>query len=276
MHAPCGDLESPPSAAFVSFAMGRLLGGEPIRGEACKLSALSRLIVGVDRDMEGQNYRSILKRVGIVLVAVGLVDIAWMIYCIVHRLAYQSSLNLFAVIAGVLLMRGSIRAAAVVRWFSVFFLTAGLGALFVWPAAEPLDLTLTRIRLNPGGHVAAVALLVFILVLFYWAIKELGREEVRVASESAGLKRRDMRLPIGLGIALVVGLGVSLNVFLHGVSAERAKSMAAKEVGPGYRFHVRSLAISSVGDKKSVSGVVTAWNDKEIREIAVHWDEART
>jgi hypothetical protein len=70
-------------------------------------------------DMESRTHQAILRRVGGVLVAVGLVDIAWMIYCIVHGISYRSSLNLFAVIAGVLLLRGSLRTAANVRWFGV-------------------------------------------------------------------------------------------------------------------------------------------------------------
>jgi hypothetical protein len=69
--------------------------------------------------MESRTHQAILRRVGGVLVAIGLVDIAWMIYCIVHGISYRSSLNLFAVIAGVLLLRGSLRTAANVRWFGV-------------------------------------------------------------------------------------------------------------------------------------------------------------
>jgi hypothetical protein len=84
-----------------------------------------------------------------------------------------------------------------------------------------------------------------------------------------------MRWPAALGIALVVGLGISLNVFLRGASAEHAKSMAEERIGSGYRFHVSSLRISSVGDSESASGVVTAWNDKEIKDIPVHWEESR-
>jgi hypothetical protein len=96
--------------------------------------------------MESQSYREILKRVGVVLVVVGLADIAWMIYCIIHKISYSSSLNLFAVIAGILLMRGSLRTAANIRWFGVFFLSASIAMLMAWPALQPIDLTLTEIR----------------------------------------------------------------------------------------------------------------------------------
>jgi hypothetical protein len=48
--------------------------------------------------------------------------------------------------------------------------------------------------------------------------------------------------------------------------------MAEELVGPGYQLHVSSMRVSRSGHTESVSGVVTAWNDKEIRDIAVHWE----
>ena len=199
---------------------------------------------GLDLDMESQSYRAILKRVGVVLLVVGLADIAWMIYCIIHKISYSSSLNLFAVIAGVFLMRGSLRTASTVRWFGVFFLSAAVAMIFTSPALQPMDLTLTQFRLDPLNFGVGAVFVVFILAFLYWVITELGREPVLVASDAAGVKRRNMRISAGLGVALVIGLGVSLHFFLGGESAARAISMAEKKVGPGYQLHVRSLQIS--------------------------------
>jgi hypothetical protein len=223
-------------------------------------------------EMESQSYRSILKRVGLVLILVGVADIGWMIYCIIHKMSYSSSLNLFAVIAGILLMRGNLRTAVAVRWFSMFFLSACVAMLVAWPALQPMGLTLTRIRLNPGGSVGNAMFAIFVVSFLYWFAKELGREPVQVASDSSGLKRRKMRIPAVLGVALVIGLGVSLHFFLGGETAQRAILMAEKEIGPGYQCFVSSLRINGGGSRESVSGMVTAWNDKEIREIPVHWE----
>jgi hypothetical protein len=240
--------------------------------EKCAAARYIGDVTGADSGMESRSYQAILKRVGAVLVVIGLLDIGVMVYCIVHRISYRSSLNLFAVIAGILLLRGSLRTAATVRWFGVLFLSACITTLFALPAVQPMDLTLTKIRLSPGGFIADVAFVLLILALFYWVIAELGREPVQEASDSAGIKRRDMRFPVGVGISLVIGLGALLHVFLGGESAEHAKSMAEKLVGPGYRLHVSSMRVSRSGHTESVSGVVTAWNDKEIRDIAVHWE----
>jgi hypothetical protein len=221
--------------------------------------------------MECQPYRSILKRVGIVVIMIGLADIGVMVYCIVNKISYSSSLNVCAVVAGVLLVRGNLRAASTVRWFGVFLLSACIAVLFASPAIQPIDLTVTEMRLHPSAFVAGLASTAFMVALMFWVIKELGRESVKAASDSVGLKRRDMRVPVALGIALVIGLGVTSNIFLTGESGERAKSMAEKQVGPGYKFHVRSMRISNAGQTQSADGVVTAWNEKEIREIPVKW-----
>jgi len=66
---------------------------------------------------------------------------------------------------------------------------------------------------------------------------------------------------------------VALVVFLGGESADRAKREAAEQVGPGFALHVTALMINESGRHKRVSAVVAAWNDKEVRDISVHWEE---
>jgi hypothetical protein len=49
--------------------------------------------------------RTILRRVGISLIAFGLFDIGVMVYCIINRINYFSSFNIFAVLAGMFVWR---------------------------------------------------------------------------------------------------------------------------------------------------------------------------
>jgi hypothetical protein len=218
-------------------------------------------------------HEPILKRVGIVLLVVGLIDIAVMIYCIAKEISYSSSFNLFAVIAGIFLMRGSLGAAAVVRWFGVFMLAGFLALLVVLPFLQPISLTLMQFRVDPGGSFVMAAFMAFVLGLVAWVVWELGREPIRAARAGAGRKEWDMRIPAAAGVGLVVIIGGFLALLLGGESAVRAKSMAEQQVGPGYRFHVGSLNIVKNNQGTFVSGVVTAWNDHEIREVPVHWEE---
>jgi hypothetical protein len=78
--------------------------------------------------MQTTPYPVILKRAGIVLVVVGLLDICALIYSIVNRTPYSSNLSVFAVIGGVFLLRGSLRAASLVQWFALFIAAAELGS----------------------------------------------------------------------------------------------------------------------------------------------------
>jgi hypothetical protein len=225
--------------------------------------------------MEEPTYRSILKRVGIVLVLAGLADIGWMIYCIIHGRSYSSSLNLFAVAAGILLIRGSLRTASLVRWFGVFFLSGCGAALLAWPAVQPIDLTVTEIRLNKGPALVSVAACLLIAAISYWVSAELGQQKIQKAIEAAGVKRVNARWAVAAGIGLVICGTVAWNFLVDGESARRMVSMAAQEVGPGYQLHLKSLRISQHYGAKSVTGVVTAWKDGEIRDVPVHWETAR-
>ena len=68
----------------------------------------------------------ILRRAGAVLLAAGLIDLAALAYSLAQGQAYASGFNLFAVVAGVFMLRGSLQAALVARWFAVWLL-AGPG-----------------------------------------------------------------------------------------------------------------------------------------------------
>jgi len=58
--------------------------------------------------MNSRSHLFILKRIGWVLLVIGLVDIGVMVYCIANGFAYSSSLNIFAVVGGAFLVRGSL------------------------------------------------------------------------------------------------------------------------------------------------------------------------
>jgi hypothetical protein len=100
--------------------------------------------------MQNAMASHILKRVGAVLIIVGILGICWMIYCIENRISYFSSFNIFALIAGFFLYRGSLRAASVVRRVAAFVLSGATPMLiFGLPLVYPPPLALLEIRLAP-------------------------------------------------------------------------------------------------------------------------------
>ncbi len=227
----------------------------------------------VSSHMATQAHLPILNRVGGVLLTVGVIDIATLIYCIANDISYSSSFNIFAVVAGIFLLRGSLRAASLVRWFSAFMFAGFASLVVVWPFMQPLDLTLTQLRLYPRHSVATIALIVGVFALLAWVLTQLGRQPVQIAIAALGRKRRDLRIAAAAGVVLVAIVGLCMFVLLGGESAARARSIAQQQLGSGYRFHVTSMSIETNNERTSVSGVVTAWNANEIKHIPVQWEE---
>lgn len=223
--------------------------------------------------MDTLNHRLVLKRVGTVLVVVGTIDICYMIYCIANGVNYSSSFNIFAVIAGVFLLRGSLRAASNVRWFAALLLSAALAMVMMWPAIQPFDLTLTQIRLNTWWAVAALFFITLFSTLLFWIVRTLGDGSVQAAQIEVGVKVRDIRIPIALGVGLV-GIMVVAAQFLTGnETGEHAKAIARLQLGNGFKYQVTSIHVSKSSEQTLVSGTVTAWNNVEIREVPFQWEE---
>ena len=218
-------------------------------------------------------HTKILKRAGIVLVVFGLIDIAVMIYCIVSNASYSSSFNVFAVIAGVFLIQGSLKAASIIRWLSALMLSGFLLMSVVYPFIQPFGLTLTQIKINPIGFFSSIILGILVICLLIWLVRELGKESVVEARRAAGLKIRDIKIPFILGGLMAIIAGVSLILMLNGESGKKAATIALEQVGLNYSAHVSSLKISKNSQGTYVSGLVTVWNEIEIRTIHVAWQE---
>lgn len=223
--------------------------------------------------MQDTDHHSHLKRAGLVLVVIGAIDIAVMIYCIASGINYSSSFNIFAVVAGVFLLRSSLRAASAVRWLAVFMLAALAATILAWPFMQPFDLTLTHVRLAPGQAVRAFAFFAFAIGLLGWLNRQLGTQEILAARAAAGRKVRDLRVPAALGFGLVLLMTAIVPLFLEGDTGVKAKGIAEQQLGGDYKYHVSSLRVAKTSQGTFVAGTVTAWNDREIRTVPVKWQE---
>jgi hypothetical protein len=215
----------------------------------------------------------ILRRVGLALIVVGVVDVAVMIYCIVHRIAYASSFNIFAIVAGIFLMRGSLRAAGVISRYAAFMLAGLLGLAFAWPLFLPPGLALAALRIYPVLTLTYSGFFIALLGFLYWVVRELRRDIVMAATARSSTKVRSLTVPILTGAALVVVIAPLVHFALKSDRAKQAEEIAAGEVGEGYSFCVTSMRIERTQEGRTGYAVVTAWNDREIRQIPVSWDE---
>jgi hypothetical protein len=215
------------------------------------------------------DYRAILKKVGLAWVAFGLADIAFMIYGITHGQSYSSSFNIFAVIAGIFLIRGSLGATTLVTWFSAFALTGFIGVLLVFPFLQPIGLLVVQAKLNPVGSAILWLMVIAVLMLLGWSYRQLRSSSVLEARRASGRTTVVPKVAIGLGAALVAFLAIVLNMTLNGATGAKAVELARQQLGPNYRYFTQSFSTGG----GHTSAVVAAYNDNEIKYVPVEWSE---
>jgi hypothetical protein len=218
-------------------------------------------------------YLRILRRIGAVLIVVGTIDVGLMIYCIVNGISYVSCFNLFSIIAGIFLVRGSLSGAAVISRFAAFLLAALVGLAFVWPIFLPPSLALAELRVYPLRFLVLLSFFTAVLAVLFWVVRQLRSRVVLRASARSAIRIRSLRRPVLAAVAIVVITTLMVGLSQKGESTKRAEQIAASKVGSGYRLRVSSLSVTTTAEGKIASGIVTAWNDHEIRQVAVSWKE---
>jgi len=216
-----------------------------------------------------ENHERILKKVGIALLIVGLLDISVMIYCITNKISYTSSFNIFAVIAGILLMRGSVRTAKVVTFFGAFMLAAFIGLLVIFPFMEPFELKAISFKLSPVSTILSYAFMFGAVGFVYWVYRNLASEAVMAARKEAGLSYGVPKFAFALGWVLVIGLSVAMYFLNNGSRSAIAKSKAIEQFGDAYKYHITAMSYSG----GHVSARLTAYRKDEIKEVKIEWNE---
>jgi hypothetical protein len=237
----------------------------------CRSSTVARRCVSY-ASMVGEprpEHLPLLKKAGLTLLVVGLFDIGVMIYVIASHGSYSSSLNIIALIAGIFLKRGSLRAAAVVLWFALFLLAASISGVVLLPLLLPFGLLAAHAQVNPLAFISSFAVFAVLLSLSAWLVTVLRSPQVQRARASAGRPARKPHVPVALGIGLAILLFATNFTAQDSASAARAKSEARAEHGDEYQYHVSSIQHRG----RLVSGVVTAWNSGSIKELPFQWSE---
>jgi lysylphosphatidylglycerol synthetase-like protein (DUF2156 family) len=222
-----------------------------------------------------KDYRIPLRKVGWILIIVGFLDVGIMIYCIINGISYSSSLNIFAVIAGIILLKGGLKTARVVSWFAAFLIATFILSLFLVPFIIPLDLLLLELKLSPASIIPLLLTTAIILAIFIWIYRNLTSEPVLVAMDNAEINYKSFwASPVRgfwCGACFVIFVFTIVHSGMNGKTATEVKQRATIQVGKGYKLHIKS--ISSCNGSKSVYAIVTAYNDTEIKNIVVKWSE---
>ncbi len=207
------------------------------------------------------------KKIGWVLLVLGIIDLAILIFCLFTERYYSSNFNVFAIVPGLFLLRGSVKTARILRWFSPFAVLIASGFFTITTISKPLDLILAQVMLNTFVTLVDFgALLIFVGVLI-WVYRQLNSEESVLALSKAGYKTGRPLSAIIASLVIVIIAGVGSYIVLTGETAEKAKRLAAERVGNNYRFYVNSVEFAG----EHGAAVVTVYNNTMITELPVEW-----
>ncbi|MGD0432235.1 MAG: hypothetical protein ABSA58_14195 [Acetobacteraceae bacterium] len=212
-------------------------------------------------------------RVGAMLVVIGVLGAALTASHATSWWLFTYGLDALALLAGALLLRGNLATARLVRAVMALGLGAMGVALIGLAVVRPVNLTLTEIRLDPTSFLWPAIVVAVSVCALAWIVWELGREPVQTAIYNAGLRRWDSATPAKAGAAVMFVLVALAWAMLHGNSASVAVSLAQQQLGFGYRYALTWISSASLGGRKAIDGVVTAWNDHEVKKVLLHWEQ---
>jgi hypothetical protein len=216
-------------------------------------------------------YRSILRRVGWVIVTAILLDVAWAIYQAIHTHSFSYNFTTFAV--GVALLRGSQTAADYIRRLTAFGLAVLICFTVYWIATEPLPLLLARLRFDPVMTIGDWAEYAAMASLCAWSLWQLNRPEVVAGFEDRPWAWLTPRLAFAGGIAFCALFAVTPLFRADDNERARAVRSARAELGRNFHFHLSDLDVKWENGTKHVSATVAAWSDTVVIDLPVTWDE---
>ncbi|MEO1446256.1 MAG: hypothetical protein AAFV46_08475 [Cyanobacteria bacterium J06635_11] len=216
------------------------------------------------------SYRTILKRVGLVLIGIGTIDIAYMVHLLLQGQRYSSWFNIFAVVAGVFLLRGNLRAIHIITWVAAFMfahLVSNLAILL--PFVKPAELWAIEFRLDPVGLALSLLIRIMAIALLFWVYTQLRTAPVVAASARTGNSATTPKLAFVLGVTLVaIPVGI-LHITRGSAAGNKAVEIAQTQYGEDYKYHITAMSWSD----GQVRASLTAYNAQEIKPVQVEWQQ---
>ena len=232
-----------------------------------------------------QDARSMLRRMGWILIVVGIADIGYMIYSIISQvqhgsraISYNSPFFIWTIVAGILLLQYRLTATRVISQL----LALAVGRTFVQtlliPFVQPFDLWLVSLHLYPQQVLSAVLWTLPGLIFQILVYLQLTSLPVRNAMDEAQVnyvslwRKPSNGLWVGACYALIVFF-FTFSLLAKGTTAQKVKERAAEKMGKGYKYFVSAMRESYTTDGHSVQAYVVAYNDKEIKTLPLEWKE---
>ena len=211
------------------------------------------------------------QKVGIALLVIGIMDIGYMIYSIFNGFSYTSSFNIFAVVAGIFLIRGNLIAALITRFFTTFFAALVFGIVILYFYLTPIDLIMVQIKLQSTSILSFALILSCVIAILIWMCIQFSTSESIQAFIGGGYKLSVPKLisfsAVAAGTLLMILIGVFFNFFYSSEVITKAVKSAQDQYGNNYQYHVTSFNI----ENDYGIATVIAYNNEAIKVIEVEW-----
>jgi hypothetical protein len=211
------------------------------------------------------------RKVGIALLVIGIMDIGYMIYSIFNGFSYTSSFNIFAVVAGIFLIRGNLIAALITRFFVTFFAALVFGIVILYFYLTPIDLIMVQIKLQSTSILSFALILSCVIAILIWMCIQFSTSESIQAFIGGGYKLSVPKLisfsAVAAGTLLMILIGVFFNFFYSSEVITKAVKSAQDQYGNNYQYHVTSFNI----ENDYGIATVIAYNNEAIKVIEVEW-----
>ena len=222
-----------------------------------------------------QESRWIARRAGWFVIGLGIADLA---YGIVFAPPGTINVRIFGLLAGLLILFGGLKVHAVVRWLALL----AIGGMLLGPVLPfvvvPASLTLTQMRLYPIPFALSCIPWLLWMAMLGIAAGALSHPVLLAARVRAGRPVHSARIPLVIGIVLAVVAAVVQVRVLDGEAGRKASRLVAERLGPGYRYYTQTLQYTrpikaAPGKPAVVSATVQAWNEREVLNVPVRWEE---
>jgi hypothetical protein len=244
--------------------------------------------------VKDNSYKLILRRLGLVLVAIGVVgcwDLVWSIADVGGKTTFELRYQLrpvliCALVAGIILLWGNLRAASIIRWLTIFSASGIACAVLLAPLYVPLGFLIAEVKHKPEVFVEPATFVLPVFLALLAIGYELGRAPVVAACEAAGVTMRSPLIPMAWSAGVAIPIIIAMSLPSNSDDAKRAKEMAFEQLGPDYSYYIESfryvITTTTTGDKSGVTSTetkhyrganVAAWNNNEIRLVEVRWPE---
>lgn len=224
---------------------------------------------------DDSEHQSILRRCGVAVGLVGLLDLCALAYCIMHGITYRSSLSIICAICGWYLYSGSLKTAGFVHWVSYFMISLMITYFLIAPVVIPVGLMATVVRNQFSATVIVVGYAIGLIGTCAWLAIKLGSQPIVTARSMQSLKPIRKLIPIGMGISLPI---LITSLFAWGQSSrigQQAITLAREVQGPEYNYVLIHMSYTWNSEQSDYLATVLAWSPDEVTSVPLRWTERR-